>query len=133
LQKKYANEKGQNEKKIAFLQQENKTKDSIINVKINEIEYMKPELLAYNQLQYEYNSIQDNLKYLLSEIDRLQEDNTMQSKELEVWRYKYSEFQPLESKIQDLLCKIVLNNCEIEALRSQVNIKGQENQSLRNS
>ncbi|EGR27535.1 hypothetical protein IMG5_194430 [Ichthyophthirius multifiliis] len=94
---------------------------------------MKPELIGYNQLQFEYNNLQDNLKYLLSEIDRLQGENTMQSKELEVWRYKYSEFQPLENKIQDLLCKITLNCSEIECLRHQLDQKGQENQSLRNS
>ena len=60
------------------------------------------------------------MNYLLAEIDRLTNENQSLSKDLEVWRYKYTEISHYEYKVQDLLTKIVLCTAEIESLRSIV-------------
>ncbi len=62
------------------------------------------------------------MTYILIEIDRVRAENDIFRKELLVWRFKYSEFSPFEHKLENLCCKLVLANIEIESLREIINV-----------
>lgn len=47
-------------------------------------------------MQIQFRQIQDRASYLESEIDRLNKENKGLIKELDNWKYKYTEYSALE-------------------------------------
>lgn len=118
------------ESKMQILLDEVERLNILLKQKVEEVNFLNvkiTETQTFSRQSFEQSEI------LSREIDRLNGIIRENNAELETWRLKYTEYSGLTLQIQDLMAKLVLLSCEVEALRMRVAGSEKEVQEMRRS